>query len=106
MNRIVVAYSSVHQAFQIALAAYEIGELERFYCSIFDAPGKWGGRISRLLGPETTVNRRCDEIDSDRVVENPWPWLRHRARAILSRRAANDWFTMNEAFDRWAAKRV
>ena len=106
MNRIVVAYSGVHQAFQIALAAWEMGELDRFFCSIFDAPGKWGGALSRVLGPDATVNRRCEGIDPSRVTENPWPWLRHRLRAAVSRRAANDWFSVNEAFDSWTARRV
>jgi hypothetical protein len=48
MNRIVVAYSGVHQSYQILLAAEELVELDRFYCSIFDAPGKWGGWRERF----------------------------------------------------------
>jgi hypothetical protein len=34
-GKIIVAYNGVHQAYQLALAAEEIGELARFYCSVY-----------------------------------------------------------------------
>ena len=43
MPGITIAYGGVHQVFQLALAAEELGALDRFYCAAFDAPGKWGG---------------------------------------------------------------
>jgi len=36
MNSVALAYSGVHQIFQLALAAYEAGELEGLFCSIMD----------------------------------------------------------------------
>ncbi len=105
MKRIVVAYGGVHQAFQIARAAAETGELERFYCSVFDRPGKWGGLLARMVGKNATVNRRCDGLDTQLVTEHPWPWLRHRICAAL-RPGSEDWFRTNEAFDRWAAREM
>ena len=51
-GRIVVSYAGVHQAYQLALAAQEMGELKAFYCSLYDAPKKWGGMIAGLVGHE------------------------------------------------------
>ena len=70
---ITVTYSGVHQAYQLALAAQEAGLLDRFLCSSYDAPGKWGGLLSKVLGPEVLKNRRLDGMDAGRVVEYPWP---------------------------------
>jgi glycosyltransferase involved in cell wall biosynthesis len=80
-----------------------MGELDRFYCSIFDAPGKWGGKMGRLLGKEKLASRRCDGIPPAKVHERPWPLLRHRIRARLKPSSARDWFMANDAFDTWAA---
>src|SRR5439155_15393474 len=73
-----VAHTGVHQAFQIALAANEAGLLDRFYCSVFDAPNKWGKSLRLLLGEETLINRRCDGLDPKRVEEIPGPFLINR----------------------------
>ena len=70
---IAVAYSGVHQAYQLALAAQELGRLDRFYCSMFAAEGKWGGVFARMMGSDALVNRRVDGLSSKRVCENPWP---------------------------------
>src|SRR5262245_3434678 len=75
---IAVAYSGVHQAYQLALAAQELGRLDRFYCSMFAAKGKWGGVFARLLGSDALVNRRVDGLSSKKVCENPWPLITHR----------------------------
>ena len=72
---VIVSYSGVHQAFQIALAAQEAGLLDTFYGSIFDAPGKWGRKFSRILGNEALLNRRCAGLPPERLVEYPWPEL-------------------------------
>ena len=56
---ITAAYSGVHAIYQIALAAHELGRLDRLHCSLIDAPGKWGGLLSRSLGAGALTNRRC-----------------------------------------------
>ena len=103
---IAVAYSGVHQAYQLALAAQELGRLDRFYCSMFAAEGKWGGVFARLLGSDAMVNRRVDGLSSKNVCENPWPLLTHRLRARFRPSDANDWTQANEWFDRWVARRI
>ena len=49
-NSVTVAYSGVHQAFQLALAAQEAGLLEAFLCSMQARPGKLGGRLAAVMG--------------------------------------------------------
>ena len=103
---IAVAYSGVHQAYQMALAAQELGRLDHFYCSMFAAEGKWGGVFARLLGSDALINRRVDGITLTKICENPWPLLTHRLRARFRLADANDWTQANEWFDRWVARRI
>jgi glycosyltransferase involved in cell wall biosynthesis len=103
---IAVAYSGVHQAYQLALAAQELGRLDQFYCSMFAAEGKWGGVFARLLGSDAMVNRRVDGLSSKKVCENPWPLLTHRLRARFRPAGADDWTLANDWFDRWVARRI
>jgi glycosyltransferase involved in cell wall biosynthesis len=81
---VVVSHSGVHQAFQIALAAQEAGLLDVFYCSLFDAPGKWGTWLRLFTGPDAMVNRRCHVLDPARIAEIPLPFLLNRVAARLS----------------------
>ena len=86
MNGVTVGYSGVHQAYQIALAAHEAGALDRFYCSVFDAPGKWGGLLSQLLGSSVLTNRRCEGLSASLATEYPWPLLRQMLDGVLAAR--------------------
>jgi glycosyltransferase involved in cell wall biosynthesis len=81
---VVVAHSGVHQAFQIALAAQEAGLLDVFYCSLFDAPGKWGRWLRLCMGENALTNRRCRVLDSTRIAEIPLPFLLNRLADRLS----------------------
>ena len=103
---VTVGYSGVHQAYQLALAAHEIGELDRFYCSVFDAPGKWGGWLSRVLGASTLTNRRCEGIPPRLVKEYPWPLLRQMVAMRVLARQGYDWSQTVDRFDRWVARRL
>jgi glycosyltransferase involved in cell wall biosynthesis len=107
MNRgITVAYSGVHQAYQLALAAEELGRLDHFYCSLFTGRNKWGGALARLLGSDKLINRRIDGVAPDKACENPWPLLAHRFRAKLRPATANDWVKANGWFDCWVARQL
>ncbi len=103
---VTVSYSGVHQAYQIALAATEIGRLDRFYCSLFDAPGKWGRRFAKILGSDALGNRRLDGLDPARVIECPWFELQYKLRSRLMRLPGNAWITAAQQFDRWVAPRL
>jgi glycosyltransferase involved in cell wall biosynthesis len=106
MNRgITIAYSGVHQAYQLALAAHEIAQLDRFYCSLYAAPAKWGGLLAATLGADTLRNRAIDGLPPNKVVEFPWPLLSHRCRTRLRYGAATeDWAAANSWFDRRVAR--
>jgi glycosyltransferase involved in cell wall biosynthesis len=106
-RKVVVAYSGVHQAFQIALAAHEAGLLEVFYGSVFDAPGKWGKWLRLILGRNALVNRRCLGLDSARTYEIPIPFLLNRVANTLN--FSRNWYAWHRAnfdFDRQVASRL
>jgi glycosyltransferase involved in cell wall biosynthesis len=104
LERVTVAYSGVHQAFQLALAAQESGLLEVFLCSLQVRPGKWGGRLASIVGQEALASRDLPGLNPARTREFPWPalWKALRDRLLPGRSA--DWLGVNDAFDRWAAQ--
>lgn len=103
---ITVSYHGVHQSYQLALAAEEAGVLSCFFCSFFDAPGKWGRRLSRLLGPEVLRNRRIEGIPDEKIIEHPWPELFFKARQRIQKLPSNAWIAVAQDFDRWAARQL
>lgn len=103
-NSVTVAYSGVHQAFQLALAAQEEGLLEQFLCSLHARPGKWGGRLAAVVGPAALASRDLPGLDPARTREFPWPTLWKALRDLLQPGRSADWFGVNDAFDRWAAR--
>ena len=105
-GRIVVSYAGVHQAYQIAMAADEMGELKSFYCSLYDAPGKWGARLGDFIGAGLFEGRRVNGLDIDKAVEFPWPLLWKAARDRLYPRGRGRWLSVNSAFDSWVARQT
>jgi glycosyltransferase involved in cell wall biosynthesis len=103
---VMISYSGVHQAYQLALAAQEAKILDRFLCSFYDAPGKWGHRLSWLLGPEAMRNRRLIGLHPSRITEHPWPELLFKLRGKFTTLPGNAWISAAEGFDRWAAKEL
>ena len=103
MESIALAYAGVHQIFQLALAAHEMGELDFLCASIFDSPGKLGAHIARHLHSPSAHPLDSEKLPSERVREYPWPFLTHRVVAkLLSQRNSDHHFT-NDWFDRHAA---
>jgi glycosyltransferase involved in cell wall biosynthesis len=100
---ITVSYSGVHQAYQLALAAQEARLLHEFHCSLYDAPGKWGGLLSRIAGPEKLRSRRLAGLDPTLIREHPWPLLAKVLRDRFNSASREDWLQANNAFDRWSA---
>ncbi len=107
MPGISIAYSSVHQIYQIALAAQELGELDNFFCSVIDAPSKWGALFSVMFGRDRLVNRRCPELDLRYVQEYPWPLAIQYFKQMWHRSLGPaDWEATNNLFDKWTAKKL
>jgi glycosyltransferase involved in cell wall biosynthesis len=105
-GRIVVSYPGVHQAYQLALAAQELGELKAFYCGLYDAPGKWGDLAARFVGHDALASRRLDGLNLDAIIEFPWPLVWKSIRDRFYRPGRNDWLSAYQAFDRWVARRL
>ncbi|MBH8555305.1 glycosyltransferase family 4 protein [Nostocaceae cyanobacterium CENA357] len=107
MPGISIAYSSVHQVYQIALAAQELGELDNFFCSVIDAPGKWGALFSLMFGRDRLINRRCPELNLQHVKEYPWPLAFQYFKQMQRKRLGPaDWEATNNLFDKWAAQKL
>jgi len=106
MNGIALSYSGVHEIFQLALAAHELGELEGLHCSAVDLPGKWGAILSRRLSMPSARPLGWSELPPGRVREFPWPLLSHRLiQKALPRRKSEHLYT-NDWFDRTIAHRL
>lgn len=99
-----VGYCGVHTAFECALAAQECGWLRDFYCSLYDAPGKWGGLASWCLGAEVLRNRRVDGLHPRHVREYPLPWLGDTLRRQFG--AQGEFMEMFLAFDAHCARQL
>lgn len=104
MNGVALAYAGVHQIFQLALAAHEIGELEGLFCSIVDGPGKWGRRLARWVPPGTARPLGSPALPEERVMEFPWPMLANRLASRLLPGRHSDHLRSNSWFDRQAAR--
>jgi len=83
-----------------------MGQLQAFYCSLYDAPGYWGARFGDFVGKAFFEGRRADGLVLDQVVEFPWPLVWKAIRDRLYRRGKGNWLTVNSAFDLWAAGRL
>lgn len=105
-GRIAVAYAGVHQAYQLALAAHEIGELKAFYCSLYDDLSKWGPRFANFIGPGLFEGRQAEGLDLQKVVEFPWPLLLKTARDRVIPRFKDGWLAANGSFDWWVSRRI
>jgi glycosyltransferase involved in cell wall biosynthesis len=103
---IVLAYIGVHQIFQLALAAQEGGALGRLFCSVLDAPGRWGGWLARL-GPAAAARPMgAAGLPAAKVSEIPWPLLARQIYSRLLKQNARDYYHSNVWFDRLAARKL
>lgn len=105
-ERIIVSYAGVHQAYQLALAAHEMGELQAFYCSLYDAPGCWGERLGDFVGKGYFEGRRAEGLAPDKAIEFAWPLLWKTIRDKIYRRGRENWLTVNSAFDLYVARQL
>ncbi|MGC4095646.1 MAG: glycosyltransferase family 4 protein [Nitrospira sp.] len=105
MNSIFLAYSGVHQIFQLAAAAEEMGELQTLICSFANAPGKWGSYASGVM-TLPRLNELGDlRIPRSKILEYPWPkiWQTILSKAG-SKEALKDYSICNNWFDHVSSK--
>ena len=98
-----VTDSSFRNAYQLAEAASEGGQLSRFYCSLDDASGFWGRFLRSVAGEGATVNCGGGHMLHGEVWEYPWPMIHKRVCDRFRSEPKPDWFDANDRFDRWAA---
>lgn len=100
-----LAYLGVHEIFQMAATAAEMGRLDRFYCSLFDVHNSWG-RMFRQLAPFASLSPfGAEHLPPERVTEVPLPLIAQRiAEKVVgpSRRVSPLW--TNRWFQRQANK--
>ncbi len=104
MNGVVLAYAGVHQIFQLALAAHEMGELDGLLCAIVDGPGKWGRRLGKLVPFGTARPLGADGIPSQLITEYPWPMLLNRLGKRFIPGRHSDHLHSSRWFDQHAAR--
>lgn len=101
-GRITVGYGSVHQAFQLALAAHEMGCLDVFLCSFYSQGWRIGALVDRLSGG-SLHNRRLEGLHNANIKEHPHSFLLKQLLDIL-KPGRQGWLAANEHFDRWMAR--
>jgi glycosyltransferase involved in cell wall biosynthesis len=101
-----LAYMGVHEIFQMAIAAEEMGFLSGLQCSIFDAPGKWGRLLSHFAYLPSAFPLGSEALPPDKIHELPLPLLaRQMVQKVLKRRRI-DPLPYLQAFERQAARRL
>lgn len=104
MSGVALAYAGVHQIFQLALAAHELGRLDGLFCSIIDGPRKWGGLFSKRLPAGTVRPLGSNLIPSQLITEFPWPLVANRLGKRLISWRQSDHLHSNLWFGRRAAR--
>lgn len=103
MSGVALSYAGVHQIFQLALAAEEIGRLNGLICSIADKPQKWGRMLSQWVPSGINRPLGLDAIPGDRISEYPWPLITDRLARKFMPSICGDHLRSNAWFDRRAA---
>ena len=101
-----LAYMGVHEIFQMAIAAEEMGCLSGLQCSIFDAPGKWGRLLARFVYMPSVFPLGSEALPPDKVHELPLPQLAKQAMQKLRRHRRFEPLPYLQAFERMAAPRL
>lgn len=101
-----LAYMGVHEIFQMAIAAEEMGCLSGLQCSIFDAPGKWGRLLSRFAYLPSAFPLGSAALPPGKIHELPLPLLARQLVQKLFKRRRLDPLPYLQAFERQAARRL
>ncbi len=104
VNSIALAYCGVHEIFQLALAAHEIGEFDGLFCSMVDRPGKMGSWIARLARIPSARPLGLDQLPAEKIAEYPWPVMASRLLLRIVRGRQTDHWHSTRWFDGRSAK--
>ena len=101
-----LAYMGVHEIFQMAIAAEEMGCLSGLQCSIFDAPGKWGRLFSRFAYLPSAFPLGSAALPPGKVHELPLPQLARQMVKKVFKNRRIDPLPYLQAFEHQAARRL
>lgn len=101
-----LAYMGVHEIFQMAIAAEEMGCLSGLQCSIFDAPGKWGWLFSRFTYLPSAFPLGSVALPPGKVHELPLPQLARQMIKKVFKNRRIDPLPYMQFFERQAARRL
>lgn len=101
-----LAYIGVHEVFQLAIAAHEMGELRGFQCSVIDLPGKLGRAAGHMMRLPSARPLGTEALPPDRVTERPASLLALRAWHWLRGRRKLDPLRCHQLFEHLAARRL
>lgn len=101
-----LAYMGVHEIFQMAIAAEEMGCLAGLQCSIFDAPGKWGRIFSRYAYLPSAFPLGSEALPPDKIHELPLPLLARQMVQRVFKQRRIDPLPYLKAFENQASRRL
>lgn len=101
-----LAYIGVHEIFQMAIAAEEMGCLSGLQCSIFDAPGKWGRLFSRFAYLPSAFPLGSEALPPGKIHELPLPQLVRQIIKKVFKNRRIDPLPYLQAFEWQAARRL
>ncbi|MBK8091121.1 MAG: glycosyltransferase family 4 protein [Verrucomicrobiaceae bacterium] len=100
-----LAYIGVHEVFQLAIAAQEMGELRGLQCSVIDGPGKLGRLASRFIRLPSAHPLGCEILPPEKTIELSLPLASLRL-AGWARGAKVDPTRFHSFFEHLAARRL
>jgi glycosyltransferase involved in cell wall biosynthesis len=100
-----LAYIGVHEVFQLAIAAQEMGELRGLQCSVIDGPGKLGRLASRFMRLPSAHPLGCEILPPEKTIELPLPLVSMRL-IRWARGAKVDPTHFHSFFEHLAARRL
>lgn len=101
-----LAYIGVHEVFQLAIAAQEMGQLRRLQCSLMDAPGKLGRLASRFMRLPSARPLGSEVLPPEKIIEQPLPLLTLRLHRGLRRGRKTDPLWHHRLFETTAARHL
>jgi glycosyltransferase involved in cell wall biosynthesis len=101
-----LAYIGLHEVFQLAIAAHELGQLHGLQCSVLDAPGKLGRQAARFMRLPSARPLGAEVLPLAKVIEQPVPLLTFRMHHAWRRRRKTDPLWHHHLFEALASRRL
>jgi glycosyltransferase involved in cell wall biosynthesis len=101
-----LAYIGVHEVFQLAIAAQEMGQLRSLQCSLVDAPGRLGRLASQFMRLPSARPLGSEVLLPEKIIEQPLPLLTLRLHRALRRGRKTDPLWHHRLFEATAAWRL